>query len=234
MWRMNLSDSVIAETFAKFIADEGVKSAHVLAVNNDFGRGAAAVYQKALPEHGVKFNGADFFAQGTNDLRNIIGKITAQSPDAILLFGEPPDCALLARQRAELKLNVRLYARGGCYTDEALKLMGDPSLGNGLTEAAYWARTDDQPMVEEYKKLHGDYPPYNAALAYYAMMTVDQALRAGGASTDGITQGLAKVDWKSAIGRIKFDDHHQAYPNLFLVRIENGVTKVLRTVETTR
>ncbi len=234
MWRMNLNDTIIGETFAAFIAKDGVKSAHILAVNNDFGRGAAGVYQALLPKNDVKVNGADFFSQGASDLRALISKIAARSPDAILLFGEPPDCALMARQKREMNLKAKIFSRGGCYTDESLKLMGDPRLGDGLTEAAYWARTPDQPMVEAYRKRHGDYPPYNAALAYYAMMTVDQAVRKAGPSRDGITKGLAQVDWKSAIGPIKFDANHQARPDLFMVRIENGEQKVIETISNAR
>ena len=232
MWRMNLNDQQIGKAFAEFIAKDGSKTAAMIGENNDFGRGAAAVYEKALPEAGVKFLGSDFFTPGTNDLRSLLGKIVADKPDALVLIGEPPDCALLARQKKELGLEAKIFSRAGCNLDETLKLMGDPNLGNGITEASYWTRTDDQPMVEEFKAKYGDYPPYNAALAYYAMMTVDQAVRLGGPSRQGINDGLAKVDWKSAIGEIKFDDHHQAAPNLFLVRVENGQSKILAKIET--
>lgn len=232
MWRMNLNDATIAKSFSRFIADEGVKTVHVLSVNNDFGRGAAAVYEAALPEVGVTMTGADFFTTGSNDLRNVMSKIAQEKPDAVLFFGEPPDCALLARQKRELNIDVKLYSRGACYTDEALHLMGDPNLGNGLAEAAYWARTPEQDMVERYHEKYGSYPAYNAALAYYAMLVVNEAVKVGGPTKQGITEGLTNLDAELAIGPVKFDENHQAYPNLFIVRIEDGVSKVLETITT--
>lgn len=232
MWRMNLNDATIAKSFSRYILDDGVKSVHILSVNNDFGRGAAEVYQKSLPELGVDVKGSDFFTTGTADLRSMLSKIAQDKPDAVLFFGEPPDCALLVRQKRELNIDVKLFSRGGCYTDEALHLMGDPKLGDGLTEAAYWARTAEQPMVEAFKAAYGDFPAYNAALAYYAMLTVNEAVKAGGASREGINKGLATVDAVLDIGPIKFDETHQAYPNLFIVRIEGGESKVLKTITT--
>lgn len=232
MWRMNLDDATIAKSFSQYIVDDGVKSIHILAVNNDFGRGAAGVYQESLPPLGVEVKGSDFFTTGTNDLRSIVSKIAQEKPDAVLFFGEPPDCALLVRQKRELNIDMKLFSRGGCYTDEALHLMGDPKLGNGLTEAAYWARTANQSMVDAFREAYGEYPAYNAALAYYSMLTVNEAVKAGGASREGINKGLAQVDAVLDIGRIKFDENRQAHPNLFIVRIDDGESKVLRTVET--
>ena len=231
MWRMNLNDAIIAKSFSRFIADDGVKTVHVLSVNNDFGRGASSVYEETLPDFGVQFTGAEFYTTGVTDLRNMMTKIAQVNPDAILFFGEPADCALLVRQKRELNIDVKLFSRGACYTDEALVLMGDPNLGNGLTEAAYWARTENQPMVEEYKEIHGRYPPYSAALAYYAMLTIDEAVKRGSPDRKGISKGLTEVDVELDIGRIKFDARNQAHPYLFMVQIRNGEGVVVETIK---
>jgi hypothetical protein len=37
---------------------------------------------------------------------------------------------------------------------------------------------------------------------------------------------LASIDWNSPLGPVKFDDHHQAHPDLFLNTFRNG--KVVR------
>lgn len=232
MWRMNLDDRIIGETFTKFIGGEGIKTIAILAENNDFGRGATDNYAKLLPASGIKVASTEFFTLGASDMRPQLSKIASEKPDALIFFGEAPECALLVRQRQELGLDIRLFTRGACATDEGLKAMGDPNLGRGLVEGSYWVRTPDQPMTEAYKVKYGEYPAYNAALAYYAMYTIDQAIKAGGASKAGIEAGLGKVDWKSAIGPIKFNDHHQAHPNLFLVKIDNAALDVFKVMPT--
>jgi branched-chain amino acid transport system substrate-binding protein len=45
MWRINLYDGLMAKVFAKYIADLGVKRIGVIAVNNDYGRGAVTAYK---------------------------------------------------------------------------------------------------------------------------------------------------------------------------------------------
>jgi branched-chain amino acid transport system substrate-binding protein len=232
MWRMNLNDAIIGDSFSKFIASQGVKKAAILSQNNDFGRGAADVYKADLPKDNVTVAGVDYFPVGASDVRTQLTKVGQEKADAVLLFGEAQDCGLVVRQMNELGMHLKIFSRSACTNDEGLKAMGNPQLGNGVVEGSYWVDTPDQPMVKKYQQKYGQIPPYNAALAYYAMYTIDKALQAGGPGRDGIEKGLAKVDWKSAIGPIKFDDHDQAHPNLFLVTIDNGQIKVLKTTPT--
>lgn len=232
MWRMNIDDAVMGDAFAKLIAERGAKKASILAVNNDFGRGAAQVYQANLPKRGVQVLGVDTYEYQSSDVRPQLTKIAGAGADTLVLFGEAPNCALTLRNKKELGLNVAVYARSACTTEEALKAMQDPNLGNGLVEGSYWAGTPEQDMIKAFQDKYGEYPPYNAAMAYYGMMTLAKAVEAGGASREGIQKGLKAVDWGSPIGRIKFDDHNQAHHDMFVLTIEGGKIKVLNRVPT--
>lgn len=232
MWRMNIDDSIIGSAFSSYIASTGVKTIAFLGYNNDFGRGAQAVYAVDLPKDGVNMVDTEYFALDAGDLRPYLTKISSFNPDAILFFAEAKDCALLARQISELNLQVKVFSRAACTNEEALQLSGDPTLLNGFVEASYWVGTPDQPMVAAYQQMFNAYPPYNAALAYYGMMTIDQAVQAGGPTAAGIEEGLGKVNWQSAIGPITFNDHNQAHPNLFLASVQDGKAVVLKTVPT--
>ncbi len=232
MWRMNIDDSIIGTTFSKYIASAGVKTVAFLGYNNDFGRGAQAVYAVDLPQSGVKLIDSEYYPLDASDLRPQLTKIFSLHPDALLVFGEAKDCALLARQLHELGQRAKVFSRSACYDTEALKLAGDPNLLNGFVEATYWVGTPSQPMIAAYQQMFNVYPPYNAALAYYGMMVIDQAVRAGGPTAAGIERGLSAVNWRSAIGPIKFNDHNQAHPDLFLVTVQNGKPVLLKEVPT--
>src|SRR5438093_3566796 len=49
-FRVALDDEIMAYTFARYMARNGVKTSSVLAMNNDFGRGAAGAYEAARSE----------------------------------------------------------------------------------------------------------------------------------------------------------------------------------------
>src|SRR6185436_16233465 len=53
-FRVALDDEIMAYTFARYMARQGVKSSSILAMNNDFGRGAADAYDAAFKKAGVK------------------------------------------------------------------------------------------------------------------------------------------------------------------------------------
>jgi branched-chain amino acid transport system substrate-binding protein len=233
-WRMNIDDSIMGDAWSKFIADRGVKRVSLLVANNDFGRGAAEIYQKTLPQDGVTVASTNLYTYGGNDFRPALTKIAKENPDAIVALPEPPECALILKQMNEIGLKIPVYSRGGCATDEALKALGDQrALANGVLEGSYWVGTPEQKhFVDAFKQRFHQYPPYNAALAYYGMMTIAKAVAAGGASKDGIQAGLKKVDYDSPIGPIRFDAHHQAHPNMFILTVRNGKIAVLKTIAT--
>lgn len=232
MWRMNIDDGIMGDAFSKLIGDNGVKKIAILAVNNDFGRGAAEVYKTKLPTHGVQVAGVETYEYQSSDMRPQLTKIAGENVDAIIFFGEAPNCALALRNKKEIGLNIPIYARSACTTEEALKAMKDPALGNGVVEVSYWAGTDGQPIIPAFQKKYNEYPPYNAAMAYYGMEVLAQAVDAGGVTSAGIQLGLAKVDWKSPIGPIKFDDHNQAHHDMFVLTIKDGKIELLSRVPT--
>ncbi|GAA3928412.1 ABC transporter substrate-binding protein [Actinomadura viridis] len=234
MWRMNVDDSIMGRHWVKYIADAGVKRVAVLAANNDFGRGGADLYKGQLAAAGVQLTATEFYDLGSSDLRPQLSKVRSSGAEAFITFAEAPDCAQMLRQMKEMGFRLPMYGRGACATAEAVRLIGDPKLAEGVQEATYWAATDTQrEMLDAFKaKYGGAVPPYNSALAYYGMMTLAEAVKKGGKDRAGILAGLEKVNFTTGIGPIAFDDHNQAHPNMFILRIEGGQVKVLDVIDT--
>src|SRR3989441_4369996 len=59
-FRVALDDEIMAYTFARYMARQGVKSYSILAMNNDFGRGAADAYYAAVTNGNVKLLSTEF------------------------------------------------------------------------------------------------------------------------------------------------------------------------------
>lgn len=236
MWRMNIDDSIMGKYWVKYIAEAGITRVAILAANNDFGRGAADLYQGLLPGVGVELVATEFYDLGASDLRPQLSKVRAANAEAFITFAEPPDCAQMLRQMHEMGFSIPMYGRGGCATAEGVRLTGDPALAEGVQEATYWTATDSQrQLLDAYRAKYGEeVPPYNAALAYYGMLTLAEAVKHGGTDREGILAGLRKVDFTTGIGPIKFDDHNQAHPNMFILKVEGGKIKVLDVIDTSK
>lgn len=234
-WRMNLDDRIMSDSFAQFIADHGTEKLAILATNSDFGRGAAEVYKEVLPEVGVEVVSDAYFDLGATDLRAQLTAIQASDADAILTFSIVVDCVLMARQMAELGMDLQLYNRGaGCVLPEALTQVDDPAILEGVIEGTHWFPTEDQSdwMDALMAKFDQEVVTLNNAQGYAGMYTLHEAVKAGGPGREGIQAGFAEVDFENILGPIKFDEYNQAHPNMHIVTVEDGEPVLLEVLTT--
>src|SRR5918994_2310484 len=82
-FRVALDDEIMAYTFARYMARQGVKTCSILAMNNDFGRGAAIAYEAAFKKAGVKLVSTEFFDPGQPDYRPVLTRLKRANPEAI-------------------------------------------------------------------------------------------------------------------------------------------------------
>jgi len=238
-FRVNIDDAIMANTFSKYIGQQ-VKSASIIAQNDDFGRGAAAAYDAAFKKFGVKLVSTEFFDRGQADYRPLLTKIKRANPDAVLLVMLASDASVFLRQYRELGLKQRIFARGSVATVEFLDLAKDnPSIGDGVVEATFWTAALDpeweKRWLERWKtpvRIHGSL----AALTFkYAVVpAIELALKKyGKADRKTIRDALEQIDVKDTpVGPIKFDDHHQAWINMVLVEMKGGQLRLLEKIPT--
>jgi branched-chain amino acid transport system substrate-binding protein len=135
-----------------------------------------------------------------------------------------------------------VFTRSDIASPEFLRaIQDDPSLAEGWTDATLWAPDVDAAFVKRYEERWSSAAVTHGALGYHAVKAVlapaiaRAAADGGGKVTrQGLRDALAKVDVQTPIGAIRFDEHNQAYPNLFIVQIQGGKTRVLSTVSVAR
>ena len=238
-FRVNIDDVIMANTFGKYMSQQ-VKSAAVIAQNDDFGRGAAAAYDVAFKKAGVKLTSTEFFDRGQADYRPLLTKIKRANPDAVLLVMLASDASVFMRQWRELGLTQRIYARGSVATVEFLHQVRDnPSIGDGVIEATFWTAALDpeweKKWLERWKtpvRVHGSM----AALTFkYAVVpAIELAIKKHGkADRRAIRDALEQVDVKDTpLGPIKFDEYHQAWINMVLIEMKGGQLRILERIPT--
>jgi branched-chain amino acid transport system substrate-binding protein len=138
-FRVALDDEIMAYTFARYMARQGVKSSSILAMNNDFGRGAANAYDGAFKKAGIKLLSTEFFDPGQPDYRPVLTRLKRANPETILAVILASDGAPFMRQFRELGLTQRVFSRGSLGSAEFLHQVRDnPKVGDGVIEASYW------------------------------------------------------------------------------------------------
>jgi len=236
-FRVNPDDIMLANQFAKYIA-QSTKTVSIFAQNDDFGRGAAAAYDAAFKKTGIKLVSTEFFDRGQADYRPVLTRVKRANPEAVLLVMLASEGSVFMRQFREVGLTQKLYARGSMATVEFLHQVKDsPSIADGLVEATYWTPALDpaweKQWLDRWKvpvRVHGSL----AAIAFrYALApAIEQAIKkTGKADRTAIRDALETVDVADTpVGRIRFDDTHQAFINMLLVQINGGQLKVLEKI----
>jgi branched-chain amino acid transport system substrate-binding protein len=239
-YRVALDDEIMAYTFARYMARQNVKTASILAMNNDFGRGAANAYDAAFKKAGVKLLSTDFFDPGQPDYRPVLTRIKRAGAESILGIILASDGAPFMRQYHELGLTQKVFSRGSLGTAEFLHQIRDnPKLGDGVVEASYWINTLDQDWdkkwTERYKvppRIHGSLAAITLKWAVVPALEI-AIKKTGKADRKSIRDALEQVDVKdSPLGPIKFDDHHQAWINMILIEMRDGQLKVIEKLPT--
>jgi branched-chain amino acid transport system substrate-binding protein len=236
-FRVNPDDVMLANQFARYMS-QSTKSVSIFAQNDDFGRGAAAAYDVAFKKYGIKLVSTEFFDRGQADYRPVLTRVKRANPEAVLLVMLASEGSVFMRQFREVGLTQKLYARGSMATVEFLYQVKDsPNIADGLIEATYWTPALDpaweKQWLERWKvpvRVHGSL----AAIAFrYALVpALEQAIKkTGRTDRKAIRDALEDVDVASTpVGRIKFDDTHQAFINMLLVEIHGGQLRILEKI----
>jgi branched-chain amino acid transport system substrate-binding protein len=239
-FRVALDDEIMAHTFARYMAKQGVKSASILAMNNDFGRGAVNAYEAAFRKANVKAVSTEFFDPGQPDFRPVLTRLKRAGAETILGVILASDGAPFMRQYRELGLTQKIYSRGSLATAEFLHQVRDnPKIGDGVVEAGYWVAGLDPDFDKRWEERHKIPPRVHGSLAAITLKwAVVPALeiaqkKHGKIDRATIRTALTEVDVKdSPLGPIKFDANHQAWINMLLLEMQDGKVRILEKLPT--
>jgi branched-chain amino acid transport system substrate-binding protein len=235
-FRVALDDEIMAYTFARYMAKQGVKSSSILAMNNDFGRGAATAYDAAFKKAGIKLVSTEFFDPGQADYRPVLTRLKRRAPGrpGIILAG---DGAPFMRQFRELGL-TRRCSRAAAWPPP----VPPPGADNrrwGRRGGGLLGRGLDPDWDKKWQDKHNIPPRIHGSLAaitlkWAVVPAIEIALKkTGKADRAAIRAALKEVDVKdSPLGPIKFDDNHQAWINMILIEMQDGKLRILEKLAT--
>lgn len=232
VFRIASTEAVNSAFVVPRLVQRGFRAVHLVAVNNDWGRGAVEYHQPAFASAGARVTGAELYNVNEVDFKPILLKARSAGADAIMFTGDIRATANFRKQMRELGMTQPVYLSGG-QTMASLARVAGADLLEGVYLLGYSipnALEGDprspllQAFVRSFKKRfpHAE-PERGTAHAYDAVMLLADAIeRARSVDAQALREALAATSYTGITGDIKFDAKGQSRPALFLTQVKDG------------
>ena len=226
MFRNYPTDELRTQIVTEYVVKQGAKRFSILNVDNDFGRGAAALSKKHVERLGGTLLSEDYFKAGESDFAPVLTKIKGLRPDVLLVYALPDAVPPLTAQIKAQSIKVRLAGVAEFTTPDIIK-RSQADVLEGAVEGMSWAPVlggdANRKFVEAYQKKAGDPPQVHAFTHYESMKLLARAItEAGSADPAKVREALAKIQYDGMMGKVRFDDHNQAEVPMAILAVENG------------
>lgn len=181
--------------------------------------GLEIVVDKQYPEHDAEFS-------------SILSLVKAKDPDVILWSGHEPQALNFIRQAKTLGVSPRLMYSFtvGVPTADFRKALGkDAEYAFGMTPWLPSAEMKDEwfgdgaAFARAYQERYGYQPDYHAASAVADVETFAKAIEAAGTIEPAkVRDAIARVDFGSLYGRVKFGANGQISMPQTVIQIQDG------------
>lgn len=216
------------------------KSAALVAADDSFDVSVAQGTRKILKDAGWDVVVDSKYSENNSDFKSLLSLIKSKNPDVILWTGHEPQALNFIRQAKALNVSAKFMSSYtvGVPTADFRKALGkDAEFAFGMTP---WLPDpsvkddwfgDAQNFAKLYQAKFGYAPDYHAASAAADVETYAKALEAAGSLDPAkVRDAIAKVDFPSLYGRIKFSTNGQiALPQTVIQIQDDKVVAVFAT-----
>lgn len=238
-FRATETDALLAKSFAKILFNElKLRKVAYIGVNDDFGRGGVAEFEKQMKGLGATTVMTEFFEHGTSDFYTLLTKLKASGADGVFVAAETQDGSIFVKQKAELGIPVKVFGVGSWATADFIKLTGESS--EGIYAAVPYASTMPTPnnkaFVASYTARYKEAPGKYSAAGYNVINILAQAItRAGSTDAEKVREALTKTSYDGPNGHFEFDAKGQASGfTVVLVQLTKGSPVVVASTTVER
>lgn len=244
VFRTSPTSAMEAKAFAKLIDSysPAIKKVDFLAVNNDWGLGAAVEFKKMLEAKGIAIGRTETMTPDMTDLSAQLAALKGSGSDTVIVTSGIEQLTLAIRQAGEQRLPQRIITTGGSFPEPLLKTPGPKGyVSQHLLFFAPWApeRAKHPAIAKAFMdgwKARGlEFAGQTEGFrGFDAILTIAEAIRVSGkAEPAAIRDALWKVQVKGANGDIAFGkegpagkESGQAEPNVYVVELKDGQVAV--------
>lgn len=214
---------------ANYIFDLNSKSrVAVIRVNNRYGRVGTVHFNRTATRLGHPIVIEERFKDGETVFTEQIERVKKSSPDAIVIWGNPKESALVLQQVRAAGLNQPVYCSDRIVNPEFMQLAG--KLAEGVMTTCQYNPESDSPKLaafrEAYIKRFGMDPDVFAVHAYDGMNLIIESIHKAGLNRvlirDVLTDMKTFQGYEGASGKIIFDATWNNIRSIYWAKVNNG------------
>ena len=208
------------------------KNAHarvaVIRANNRYGRVGILHFNRSSTRIGFPSIIEERFNDGETDFKTQLERIMVGKPDAIVIWGNAKESALILKQIRALGMKQPVFGSDRMVNPEFLKIAGP--LAEGVVSTCQYNPDANDPKLKAFKnnytKRFGQEPDVFAAHAYDGMNLLIDAIGKAGLNRalirDVLTDLKTFQNYPGVTGKIYFDGSFNNIRPIFMAKVING------------
>jgi branched-chain amino acid transport system substrate-binding protein len=203
----------------------------VIRTGSRYGRVGVLHFNRSATRIGYPIIIEERFQDGETDFKDRLQRIRGTSPDAILIWGNAKETALILQQIRELGMKQPVYTSDRAVSQEFLQLAGN--MADGIVTTCQYNPDANDPKLKTFKanyiKRFGIEPDVFAAHAYDGMNILIEAINKAGLNRalirDVLTDLKTFQGYKGVTGVVNFDATWNNVRPIFMAECINGKFK---------
>ncbi len=200
----------------------------VIRTGSRYGRVGVMEYSGVAVRLGHPMMMEERFADGETDFTMQLENIKKTSPDAILIWGNAKESALIVNQIREMGMSQPIFGSDRMVSNEFLDIAGKNA--EGIVTTCQYNPTADIPALKDfqanYAKRFGLEPDVFAAHAYDGMNLIIESIRKAGLNRvlirDVLTDLKTFQNYPGITGKIVFDGSWNDIGEIWMAEVKNG------------
>jgi branched-chain amino acid transport system substrate-binding protein len=177
-----LADRVMQTTAVHAAEGMKAKTAAILLVNNEYGRGVAETFTKVFGEHGGRIIAQEIHAQGETDYTTHLTKLKFANPDIIFFVGHENELGYALKKAKQIGMKIPWLSAPGVLSPLTLQIAGDAAEGVQCADYQFDPNFGTERMKafgKRHQEKFGVLPSFATAQSYNSVMLYAAALKAG-------------------------------------------------------
>jgi branched-chain amino acid transport system substrate-binding protein len=226
-----------AEITTKVVAEYAIqkyKSVAVAYLEDEYGKGAAASFNRSFTALGGKIAYESSFSQTTSDLRSLAAKIIDSKPDAVFIPAYGPAFLGVLRALKEQAPQLPILADINVANSSVLKAAGETAEGMIAPafdlDAGITSTPEQSAFLQSYRAKFGEIPDMFVFTAYDAASIVFRAATEKGMDPKAIKQQIiAAGDMTLLSGVVSYDETGDTRTKVRLFEVRGSQLAPIRT-----
>lgn len=208
--------------------ERGIDRVAVIRANNRYGRVGVLEYNGVAVRMGHPVRLEERFSDGETDFSMQLGNIKRANPEAIVIWGNAKESALILNQLRAMGMEQPVFASDRIVSPEFLEIAGDNA--NGIITTCQYNPDADNPALKKFQKSYrerfGMESDVFSAHAYDGMNLIIKAIEKVGLNRvlirDVLTDNKTFQNYEGVTGKIVFDASWNDVGEIFMGKVENG------------